>query len=342
MKKKNTFAKKLKKKFICNMKGIIGIGNAITDIMTVLPDEKLLSEINFPKGSMQLVDNKTIEYIEQLTKHLPKTLKSGGSVANTMYGIASFNFPAAYIGKIGEDDIGKFYQSDMEQQGVKCYFLQSKLTSGKAIVMITPDSERTFATYLGAASELKPEEIEHSWLDDYAIVHIEGYLIFNRDLVIKVAEMAKEKGMLISYDLASYNIVADNLSFIQSFIKKYVDIVFANEEEARTFTSKSPEESLNEFASYCSYAIVKIGKEGSLIKHNGQTYKIPATKVNVIDTTGAGDWYASGFLYGLCNQLPIEVSGKIATLLAGKVIEHIGAKIPQEKLNHIIEMVKKM
>lgn len=324
------------------MKGIIGIGNAITDIMTVLPDEKLLSIINFPKGSMQLVDEKTIQDIEKLTQHLPQTLKSGGSVANTMYGIASFNFPAAYIGKIGHDKIGKFYQSDMEQQGVKCYFSISELTSGKAIAMITPDSERTFATYLGAASELKPEDIEHSWLNDYAILHIEGYLIFNRELVIKVAEMAKEKGMLISYDLASYNIVDDNRDFIQSFMKNYVDIVFANEEEARAFTSKSPVESLDELADYCSYAIVKIGKEGSLIKHNGKTYTIHAIKSNVIDTTGAGDWYASGFLYGLCNQLPIETSGKIATLLAGNVIEHIGAKIPHEKLNHVIEMAKKL
>lgn len=324
------------------MKGIIGIGNAITDIMTILPDEKLLSVINFPKGSMQLVDEKTIQDIEKLTQHLPQTLKSGGSVANTMYGIASFNFPSAYIGKIGHDKIGKFYQSDMEQQGVKCYFSVSELTSGKAIAMVTPDSERTFATYLGAASELKPHDIEHSWLDDYAILHIEGYLIFNRELILKVAEMAKEKGMLISYDLASYNIVADHLDFIQSFMKKYVDIVFANEEEARAFTSKSPEKSLDELADYCSYAIVKIGKEGSLIKHNGQTYKIPAIKVNPIDTTGAGDWYASGFLYGLCNQLPIETSGKIAALLAGNVIEHIGAKIPQEKLHHVIEMAKKL
>ena len=324
------------------MKGIIGIGNAITDIMTVLPDEKLLSTINFPKGSMQLVDEKTIKKIEELTQHFPKTLKSGGSVANTMYGIASFNFPTAYIGKIGHDEIGQFYKSDMEQQGVKCYFWMSELNSGKAIAMITPDSERTFATYLGAASELKPEEINHSWLDSYAIMHIEGYLIFNRDLVLKVAEMAKAKGMLISYDLASFNIVADNLDFIKAFMKKYVDIVFANEEEAKAFTGKSPEESLNELADYCSYAIVKVGKEGSLIKHNGQTYKIPAIKAKAIDTTGAGDWYASGFLYGLCNQLPIETSGKIAALLAGNVIEHIGAKIPQEKLNKVIEMAKKM
>lgn len=325
-----------------NIKGIIGIGNAITDIMTVLPDENLLKQINFPKGSMQLVDEKTIQHIENLTTKFPKSLKSGGSVANTMYGIASFNFPTAYIGKIGHDEIGQFYKSDMEHQGVKCHFSMSELTSGKAIAMITPDSERTFATYLGAASELKPEEINDSWLDSYAIMHIEGYLIFNRDLVIKVAQMAKEKGMLISYDLASYNIVTENIDFIKEFTKEYVDIIFANEEEAKAFTGKAPKEALNEMSEFCQYAIVKVGKEGSLIKHNQSIYEIPAIKANAIDTTGAGDWYASGFLYGICNMLSIEKSGKIAALLAGNVIEHIGAKIPQEKLNQIIEMAKNL
>jgi len=324
------------------MKGIIGIGNAITDIMTVLPDENLLKQINFPKGSMQLVDENTIKNIESLTNQFSKTLKSGGSVANTMYGIASFNFPVAYIGKIGNDETGKFYKSDMEKQGVTCYFSQSELSSGKAIAMITPDSERTFATYLGAASELKPEEINHTWLDSYSIMHIEGYLIFNRDLVIKVAKMAKEKGMLISYDLASYNIVAENLDFIKSFMKEYVDIVFANEEEAKAFTGKNPHDAVNEIAEYCQYAIVKVGKEGSLVKYHHKTYEIPAIKANSIDTTGAGDWYASGFLYGICNNLPIETSGKIAALLAGNVIEHIGAKIPQDKLNQVISMAKNL
>lgn len=324
------------------MKGIIGIGNAITDIMTVLPDENLLEKINFRKGSMQLVDDNTIKKIESLTNQCTKTLKSGGSVANTMYGIASFDFPVAYIGKIGNDDIGKFYKADMEKQGVTCYFLQSELPSGKAIAMITPDSERTFATYLGAASELKPEEINHTWLDAYSIMHIEGYLIFNRDLVTEVAKMAKQKGMLISYDMASYNIVADNHDFIKTFIKEYVDIVFANEEEAKAFTDKSPHEAVNELGEYCQYAIVKIGKEGSLIKHQNKIYKIPSIKANPIDTTGAGDWYASGFLYGICNNFSIETSGKIATLLAGNVIEHIGAKIPQDKLKKIINIAKKM
>lgn len=315
------------------MSGIIGIGNAITDIVTLLPDDDLLTKIGFPKGSMQLVDIDTITQIDQLTQHCPKTLKSGGSVGNTMYGIAVLGAPSTYIGKIGNDDIGKLYEQDMKQHGVQCYMLQSSLHSGKAIAMITPDSERTFATYLGAASTINTEDINELWFDNQNIFHIEGYLVFNTDLMIYIATIAKKKGLLISYDLASYNIVENNLDFIRFFLKKYVDIVFANEEEAAAFTGTTNiNESINIFSQFCNYAIIKLGKKGSIIKHNGATISIPAINVKSIDTTGAGDWYASGFLYGLYHQLPIEKCGQIASYLAGKVVEHIGAKIPEEKL----------
>ncbi len=323
------------------MKGIIGIGNAITDIMTLLPNDELLQKINFPKGSMQMVDENIIGKVETLVNHLPKTITSGGSVANTMYGIASLKFPSAYIGKIGNDEIGNFFKNDMEKQGVKCFFSPSTLHSGKAIAMVTPDSERTFATYLGAASEMTPADINPEWLNDYQILHIEGYLVFNTELLNYLAEVAKTKNMLISYDLASYNIVESNIDFIRNFINKYVDIVFANEEEATAFTQQEPRKAIHEIAEMCSYAIVKLGSKGSLIKHDGKLYEIPTIKVNSIDTTGAGDWYASGFLYGLCNCLSMEKSGQIASLLGSNVIQHIGAKIPQNILNDILPQIYK-
>ncbi len=253
-----------------------------------------------------------------------------------MYGLAILGIPSSYIGKIGNDDIGKLYEQDMKQHGVQCYMLQSSLPSGKAIVMISPDSERTFATYLGAASTITTQEINELWLDVHSIIHIEGYLVFNTDLMTYIANIAKKKGLLISYDLASYNIVEENYDFIQFFLKKYVNIVFANEEEAAAFTkTNNVNESINIFSNFCDYSIIKLGKKGSIIKHNGITISIPSINVNAIDTTGAGDWYASGFLYGLYKQLPIEKCGHIASYLAGKVVEHIGAKIPEEKINSI-------
>ncbi len=322
------------------MKGIIGIGNAITDILALLPEENFLKELKFPKGSMQLVSYETIQNIESKIKKHIHSIKSGGSVGNTMYAIASFQFPSAYIGKIGNDSIGNFYKTDLESQGVKCFFSESEQNSGLAIAMITPDSERTFATFLGAASELKPSDINESWLDNYQILHIEGYLVFNKELIIHIANLAKKKNLKISFDLASYNVVEEHLPFIKEFLLKYVDIVFANEEEAKAFCGKAPQDAILEFSKYCKIAVVKVGKNGSYIKDNDFLVHIPSFQSNVIDTTGAGDWYAAGFLYMYCNNFDIEKCGKTASYLAARVIEHIGAKIPEEILPEIIKTAK--
>lgn len=324
------------------MKGIIGIGNAITDILALLPEENILNELGFPKGSMQLVNFETIQNIELKVKNHIHSIKSGGSVGNTIYGLASFQYPAAYIGKIGNDSIGSLYKNDLEQQGVKCFFSDSSLNSGLAIAMITPDFERTFATFLGAASELEPSDIQENWLNNYKILHIEGYLVFNPQLLLHIAAMAKRKKMKISFDLASYNIVETNLPFLKDFLLNNVDIVFANEEEAKAFCGKLPEEAVNELNKYCEISIVKIGKNGSLIKSKNGVIHVPSYTSNVIDTTGAGDWYAAGFLYGYSNDFDIKKCGNIASYLAARVIEYVGAKIPQENLPKIIDMAKNL
>ncbi len=324
------------------MKGIIGIGNAITDILALLPNENFLQELNFPKGSMQLVSFDVIQTIESRIKNYIHSIKSGGSVGNTMYALASFQYPSAYIGKIGNDSIGKFYKTDLENQGVKCFFSESELNSGIAIAMITPDSERTFATYLGAASELKPSDITENWLDNYQILHIEGYLVFNQELILHIANLARKKNIKISFDLASYNVVEANLTFIKDFLLNYVDIVFANEEEAKAFCGKNPKEAIKDLNKYCEVSIVKVGKNGSFVKDKNGLVHIQAFPSNVIDTTGAGDWYAAGFLYGFCNQYDISKCGQIASFLASKVIEHVGAKIPQEILPEIICSAKNL
>jgi sugar/nucleoside kinase (ribokinase family) len=324
------------------MKGVLGIGNAITDILAVVPDDTILNDLHYKKGSMQLVDYDTIEKIKNKINSFIHSTKSGGSVGNTIYGVASLNFPAAFIGKIGNDSIGNFYKKDMEEQGVDCFFSYSSKNSGLAIAIITPDSERTFATYLGAASELTPDNIIVEIFDKYQILHLEGYLVFNQELLLYVAQKAKEKNLKISFDLSSFNIVEENREFIKNFLCKYVDIVFANEEEARAFCGLDAFEAVKELNKCSQLAIVKMGNKGSVVKRNGDIHHIPAINANVVDTTGAGDWYAAGFLYGLCNNLDLIKSAQIATFLAGKVIEHIGAKIPQIVLPEIVRLAKKL
>jgi sugar/nucleoside kinase (ribokinase family) len=153
--------------------------------------------------------------------------------------------------------------------------------------------------------------------------------------MLKAADLAKANNMKISIDMASFNIVEDNIDFLKDYVKNYVDIIFANEEESKAFTGKEPEESLNELAEQCEIAVVKIGSKGSLVKSTGQIYRIDPIKVNPVDTTGAGDLFASGFLYGLTNKMSLDKCGRIGSLCAGKVIEVIGSKMSNDTWTEI-------
>lgn len=317
------------------MDKVLGIGNALVDIMTKLPDDSTLDKFSLKKGSMQLSERDFADKINNETASFDKSQSSGGSAANTIHGIASLGAKAGYIGKVGNDSFGEFFSNDMKANGIEPFMLKSSTDTGRAIALISPDSERTFATYLGAAVELTDSDLSADQFKDYKILHIEGYLVQNHALMLKAAELAKANNMKISIDMASFNVVEDNLEFLKDYVNNYVDIIFANEEESKAFTGKEPEESLNELAEQCEIAVVKIGSKGSLVKSNGVVYKIDPIKANPVDTTGAGDLFASGFLYGLTNNFSLDKCGQIGSLCAGKVIEVIGSKMSNETWNEI-------
>ena len=196
------------------------------------------------------------------------------------------------------------------------------------------------ATYLGAAVTLSAEDLNIETFKQYDILHIEGYLVQNYNLITRAGQLAKEAGLIVSIDLASYNIVTENLDFLQNFVSKYVDIVFANEEEATAFTQLPAEQAVHSIAQQASLAIVKVGAKGSYIKQGDTLLHIPAEKVKPIDTTGAGDVYAAGFLYGYANNLPLSRCAEIGTLCAAQVIEEIGAKISPERWQKIHDKLK--
>ncbi|HPV57172.1 MAG TPA: adenosine kinase, partial [Tenuifilaceae bacterium] len=172
--------------------------------------------------------------------------------------------------------------------------------------------------------------------------HIEGYLVQNQDLIRSAVEIAHRKGLKISLDLASYNVVEDNRDFLKEIILKYVDIVFANEEESKAFTGKSPEESLEIIGSITSVAVVKLGSAGSLIKSGDETVNVGIINVDCIDTTGAGDLYASGFLYGLIKNLPLYKCGQIGAVLSGHVIEVLGPKMDGKRWDNVKKLVEEI
>src|SRR5574344_1261961 len=166
---------------------------------------------------------------------------------------------------------------------------------------------------------------------DYDMIHVEGYLIFNHELILKILKTAKAAGLKVSMDMASYNLVETNREFIQGLLRDYVDIIFANEDEAKAFSNQSDEmEALNELSQYCEIAIVKVGARGSMIKTGADIVKIATSGVKAIDTNGAGDIYASGFLYGVLNHKSMEECGGLGTILSEKLICRVGAKLKEE------------
>ena len=214
--------------------------------------------------------------------------------------------------------------------------VSEQLPSGVASTFISPDGERTFGTYLGAAASLRAEELTLDMFKGYAYLFIEGYLVQDHEMILHAIELAKEAGLQICLDMASYNIVENDLEFFSLLINKYVDIVFANEEEAKAFTGKEPKEALGVIAKKCSIAIVKVGAEGSYIRKGTEEIKVSAIPVEkVVDTTGAGDYFASGFLYGLTCGYSLEKCAKIGSILSGNVIQTIGTTISGERWDEI-------
>ena len=318
---------------------ILGIGNALVDIMTLGVEDAKVLEMGFLKGSMQLVDFEKSQEVYANTSQYTKELTAGGSAANTINGLANLGLSTSFIGKIGEDEIGDMFRNDMVKNAIDPKLYASSTPAGRAIALITADGERTFATYLGAAVELTAADLDPEVFKEHSILHIEGYLVQNHDLIRSAVKMAKELGLKVSIDMASFNVVEANLEFLQEIVREYVDIVFANEEEARSFTGQEPETALDTIAEMAEIAVVKIGSKGSYIKTGNQIYSIPPITANCIDTTGAGDLYASGVLYGINKGYSLDVSGRIGSLLAGNVIEVVGAKMDADRWSKIRKQV---
>ncbi len=310
------------------MKSILGIGNALTDILAVLPNDTLLKEYHLPKGSMQHVDMETGDKIWSTLKEVGVKYVPGGSAANTITCTAIFGMPSGYIGKIGNDELGHLFKSAMEQFGVKTTMLYGTKASGRCMVFISgANAERTFADYMGSALEMGPDDLKQEYFEGYDYFHIEGYLVQNQDLILKAVQMAKAAGCKISIDMASYNVVESNEAFLHNLVDNYVDIVFANETDAKAFTKLEPREALEELSKHCEIAVVKVGKDGSMVQQGDEYYFIEPWPAKAIDATGAGDTYAAGFLYAHSLGMPLKVCGEIGSIIAAKVVEVIGTKI---------------
>jgi sugar/nucleoside kinase (ribokinase family) len=312
------------------MKKVLGLGNALVDILVRIADERVLDSLQLPKSCMTLVEESQVNAILAKIAHLDKQETCGGSAANTISGLARLGIGTGYIGKIGHDPFGTFFEEDMKKHGVVTHMFFGRAQTGRALGLITPDSERTFATFLGAAVELESSDLGPELFRGYDIFHIEGYMVQNHRLFETAVRLAKEAGLEVSLDLASHNVVRENNDFLRDMVPRYVDIVFANEDESMAFSGKnSPHDALVAISPQCRVAVVKLGKNGSLIRKQEEQHRIGCIPARAVDTTGAGDLYAAGFLYGMIKGFALDVCGRIGSLLSGKVVEVIGAKLDE-------------
>lgn len=326
------------------MKRVIGIGNALTDMLVNLKTDSVLEQFELAKGSMSLVDTKLQTEISKSVAGLPYSLSLGGSAGNTIRAMAKLGCEVGFIGKVGQDKTGDFFVQALDNLGVEPVIFRGEERSGKCVALISPDGERTMVTHLGAALELSADEIEPAIFDGYDCLYIEGYLVQNHDLIAAAVRTAKQCGLKVAMDLASFNIVAENLEFLRALVRGYVDIVFANEDEAKTFTCEAePLNALQVISQMCELAIVKIGTRGALIKQGDEVVHVGImAAAKRVDTTGAGDFYAAGFLSGLCDGLSLRQCGTIGAITAGKVIEVVGTTFGEEAWADISRLVNKV
>jgi sugar/nucleoside kinase (ribokinase family) len=318
---------------------IVGIGSALVDLL-IHEEDEFIAKTGADKGGMTLVDNAWIERTLALGSD-SGTVVAGGSACNTIVGVGQLGGAARFVGKCGNDDYGRQYENDLVKQNVEPALLQSDLPTGRVLSVITPDAQRTMFTYLGASAETRPEEITADSFANAAVVHIEGYLLFNPDLIQTSLKAAKSAGAMVSMDLASFTVVEQSIDLLDKLVIDYVDILIANEDEARAYTGQSDESlALKALAENAKIAALKIGSRGSYVSCAGETVRVqPLGDGSALDTTGAGDLWAAGFLFGLVQGYPLERCGQLGSACGWEVCRVTGARIPEKGWRRIKKLL---
>ena len=317
---------------------IICIGNALVDSLEQI-EEFVIDELNLNKARMTLVDKERSNFLLQNMKN--PIYEAGGSAANTAYWISQLGGNAGFIGKISNDDLGKQFKSSLKDSGLNDYtvFESEDNQTGLCAIFITPDGERTMNTYLGAGEHLSVDDLHIDAIKEAKILYMEGYLWdkpSSKSAFLNAAKINKESGGLNSISLSDVFCVEMHRDSFISFIADDIDYVFCNEDELNSLTLQS---STNESFKYFEEKFPKVkelictlGSEGAVILKNGERHSFEATETRVIDKTGAGDFFAAGYLYGLQKELSIDKSANFANKSAAHVISEIGVR-PKRKFN---------
>ncbi|CCK81431.1 adenosine kinase [Desulfobacula toluolica] len=318
---------------------ITGIGSALVDIL-INESDQFLKTLEKEKGGMTLVGDKDIQQILAETNQTPFVVP-GGAACNTIVGIGNLGGDARFIGRRGDDEFGQTFEQQMVDCNVEPLVSISGSPTGKVLSVITPDAQRSMFTFLGASTELDPNSITPDMFQDTAISMIEGYLLFNRDLMIAALTAAKAAGSLVALDLASFEVVNASGDILEDIIKDFVDILIANEDEAKAYTGFDDEQkAVEKLSQGVSYGVLKVGERGSYVSHHNDIIRIDAIKGKApVDTTGAGDLWAAGFLFGIAHGFSIEKSGQIASACGYEACQVMGAQLPEEVWSRIKKLI---
>ena len=322
---------------------VVGIGNAMVDAIVSSNKEEVLKN-NINRDSMNLIDESHKNLLHQ--RYTIQKMIGGGSVGNSMFGITSFGGSGSFIGKIKNDAIGQFLQNDMEHQGLKfpLGFTSPDISTGCCTIFVEEDGTRTMCTFLGAGTLIGPEDIKEKDITNHKIAYLEGYLWDNenaKQAMKKMVSICKSDNQQIAFTLSDLFCVDRHRKSFSELIKLNVDILFGNEEEILAMAAATSIVDGIEYAkSLGILTAITLSEKGSVIVHNNEVLEINPEKVDkVIDTTGAGDLYAAGFLYGLCKSYALTHCAKLGSLVASEIISHDGAK-PIIPLKHFLKFIK--
>ena len=307
-----------------------GVGNALVDVQARVTDA-LVAQVGFTRGVMTLVDEVTQTRVLSSLDGAPISRCAGGSAANTVTGVVELGGKAAYAGKVGADSLGDFWLRDMRDLGVAIEVPQTDGQTGTCVVLISEDAQRTMLTHLGLSSTLGPDDISEAEIRKAKYVYIEGYLFTGESTkaaALKAISLAKANGVKLAFTVSDPFLIGLNRDLFQELIQGPVDLLFCNLDEARALTGKiDPVDCAQDIHRHAADVALTLGADGSLLMHGGQVFPVEGVPVKAIDTTGAGDMYAAGVLYGLTNGLSWPQAGHLASHAAAKIVAQMGARL---------------
>jgi len=321
---------------------VVGVGNAIVDVLAEVEDA-FIDQHSLAKGGMTLIE---ADRALQLHEAMPPGLEiSGGSAANTMVGVAGFGGKAAYIGKVSADSLGDHFGRDLAEAGVSFTVpgAHEGLPTARCLIQVTPDAQRTMNTFLGVSSHLTRDDVDPELVASGATLYCEGYLWDRevaKDAIRFAMDTAREANRRVALTMSDQMCVDRHRQEWQALLDDRVDVVFANRSELCAFYQVDDlEEAVDAVASHVDLAFITLGPQGSLIVNGSNRIEVPADELDgVVDTTGAGDLYASGVLYGLSRGVALEQAGRLGSVAAAEVISHLGAR-PAENLVEVAQRI---